>query len=266
MSEAAERHAGLVARLRHSEAASDRLLDAFARVPRHLFLPGTPLEAAYADDAIVTQDEAGIPTSSSSQPSLMARMIEMLDVGPGARVLEIGAGTGYNAAVLAAMGAAVTSVELVRVVAGDGAAPPDGPYDRVIVTAGCWALPARLVNALADGGLLVAPLRVNGVELAVALRRYGDILRAVGGVPCGFMPLRGGEERPWRWSLASECRHGRARGGTARRLLARRARAGRRGAPRAGGTRAEPGSPESSWRTAFLHGLPWACRRRCAGG
>ncbi len=112
MSEAAERHAALTARLRDSHAATERIVDAFGRVPRHLFLPGAPLDVAYADDAIVTHDEAGIPTSSSSQPSLMARMIEMLDVAPGARVLEIGAGTGYNAAVLAAMGAAVTTVEL----------------------------------------------------------------------------------------------------------------------------------------------------------
>ncbi len=233
MSAAAERHAAFAARLRDAGAAPEPILDAFARVPRHVFLPGVALEQAYSDDAIVTHDEGGVPTSSSSQPSLMARMIEMLDVEPGARVLEIGAGTGYNAALLAALGAAVTTVELqpevaaaaaghlreagidavgdgaatapgtVRVVAGDGATPPDGPYDRVIVTAGCWALPARLVAALADDGLLVAPLRVNGVELAVALRRDGDTLRGSGGLPCGFMPLRGGDERPWRWALGA---------------------------------------------------------------
>jgi protein-L-isoaspartate(D-aspartate) O-methyltransferase len=233
MSEAAERHAAFAARLREAVAAEEQVLDAFARVPRHPFLPGIALEVAYTDDAVVTHDEGGIPTSSSSQPSLMARMIQMLDVQPGARVLEIGAGTGYNAALLAALGAAVTTVELqpgvaaaaavhlreagldaaddgapgvpgtVRVVTGDGAAPPDGPYDRVIVTAGCWALPPRLVGALADGGLLVAPLRVNGVELAVALRRDGDTLHAAGGLPCGFMPLRGDDERPWRWPLGA---------------------------------------------------------------
>jgi protein-L-isoaspartate O-methyltransferase len=168
-------------------------------------------------------------------------------------VLEIGAGTGYNAAVMAELGAAVTTVELqpeiadaarehlreagmpvasddslggsgaaeagrpafageaigapavqpgsVLVLTGDGAVPPDGPYDRVIVTAGCWSLPPAVVDSLADGGVLVAPLRVNGVELALGLRREGDVLRGSRGIPCGFMPMRGGDERPWRWPL-----------------------------------------------------------------
>ncbi len=91
MSDAAERHAALIARLRQSHAAPDRILDAFARVPRHLFLPEVPLEGVYADDAVVTHDVEGVPTSSSSQPSLMARMLAQLDVEPGARVLEISA-------------------------------------------------------------------------------------------------------------------------------------------------------------------------------
>jgi protein-L-isoaspartate(D-aspartate) O-methyltransferase len=231
MTEAAQRHDALVARLRDSAAASERVLAAFCAVPRHLFLPDVPLDAAYTDDAIVTHDDGGVPTSSSSQPSLMARMLEQLDVRAGHRVLEIGGGTGYNAALMAALGARVTTVELqpevadaarehlraagialagedapvapgeVLVVTGDGAAPPGGPYDRIIVTAGCWSLPAAVVGALADGGVLVAPLRINGVELVLGLRRRGDELRGSGAIPCGFMPLRGGDERPWRWQL-----------------------------------------------------------------
>jgi protein-L-isoaspartate(D-aspartate) O-methyltransferase len=105
-------HAALVARLREIAPVAEPVLDAFARVPRHLFLPKVPLESVYEDDAIVTRDDGGIPTSSSSQPSLMARMLDRLDVRPGQRVLEIGAGTGYNAALLAALGADVTTVEL----------------------------------------------------------------------------------------------------------------------------------------------------------
>ena len=79
MTDAAQRHEGLVARLRESVAASGRIVDAFARVPRHHFLPDVPLDTAYTDDAIVTHDEGGVPTSSSSQPSLMARMLEQLE-------------------------------------------------------------------------------------------------------------------------------------------------------------------------------------------
>jgi protein-L-isoaspartate(D-aspartate) O-methyltransferase len=235
MNGTAERHAAFADRLRQVSPAADPILDAFARVPRHLFLPGVSLDAVYADDAVVTRDEGGVPTSSSSQPSLMARMLEQLDVRAGDRVLEVGTGTGYNAALLAALGAAVTTVELqpevaaaaaghlrsagfeaveadrdrevapgsVLVVTGNGAAPPGGPYDRVIVTAGCWSLPAALVDALADGGVLVAPLRVNGVELVLPLRREGASLRGSGGIPCGFMPLRDGDARPWRWPLGA---------------------------------------------------------------
>ena len=240
--DAQERHAAFVARLREGTRVPDAIHDALARVPRHHFLPGQPLDQVYADDAVVTHDEGGVPTSSSSQPSLMARMLDQLDVRTGDRVLEVGAGTGYNAALLAELGAAVTSVELqpevaeaarehleaagiavvragaaetpevppgsVWVVTGDGAAPPGGPYDRVIVTASLWSVPAALASAVAAGGVLVAPLRLNGIELALALRRDGDLLRGSGGLLCGFMPLRGpgddgrgSEERPWRWPL-----------------------------------------------------------------
>jgi protein-L-isoaspartate(D-aspartate) O-methyltransferase len=233
MSDAGERHAAFSARLRDAVRVPDPILEAFERVPRHHFLPGVPLDTVYADDAVVTRDEGGVPTSSSSQPSLMVRMLEQLDVQPGDRVLEVGAGTGYNAALLAELGAAVTTVELqpevaaaavahlrtagievaaaaaaadvapgsVLVVTGDGGAPPGEAYDRVIVTAGCWSLPAPLVDAVSEGGVLVAPLRINGVELALALRREGAALRGAGGIPCGFMPLRGGDARPWRWPL-----------------------------------------------------------------
>jgi methyltransferase of FxLD system len=219
-------HAALVAALRGAGVAPDRVIDAFARVPRHAFLPGVDPEAVYVDDAVVThREDSGIPTSSSSQPSLMATMLARLDVPPGARVLEVGAGTGFNAALLADLAGpagAVTAVELqpsvaeaaaanlraagvdrVEVVCGDGARPPGGPYDRIMVTAGCWSLPPGLVAALADGGVLVAPLRVNGIEVAVPLRREGAVLAGAGGVPCGFMPLRGEAARPWRWELGA---------------------------------------------------------------
>jgi len=220
MSDAAAHHAALITRLREQVAVPPAVLDAFDAVPRHVFLPDVDLATAYADEAVVTHDEDGIPTSSSSQPSLMARMLHRLDVRPGARVLEIGAGTGYNAAVIGALGGAVTSVELqpavadaarahlaaagarAEVVTGDGAHPPPGPFDRIVVTAGAWEIAPALAGALADGGILVAPLRLNAIEAVFALRRDGDRLYGEGALPCGFMPLRGEEAaRPWRWRL-----------------------------------------------------------------
>ena len=168
MSDAAERHAAFVARLRRAAAAPAPILDAFARVPRHVFLPGVPLDVVYDDDAIVTHDEDGVPTSSSSQPSLMARMVEQLDVRPGAARARGRRGHRLQRRGARALGAAVTTVELqpevaaaaranlrdagvetadaaapgvVRVVAGDGATPPPGPYDRMIVTAGLLVAP-----------------------------------------------------------------------------------------------------------------------------
>ena len=79
----------------------ERIAAALRDVPRHLFLPHLPAESAYRDDAIVTKRDAdGQPISSSSQPAIMAIMLDQLDLAPGQRVLEIGAGTGYNAALM----------------------------------------------------------------------------------------------------------------------------------------------------------------------
>src|SRR6202171_4032203 len=74
---------------------------ALRAVPRHIFLPGVPLEEVYRDQAIVTKRIDNVGVSSSSQPAIMAVMLDQLDVRLGQRVLEIGAGTGYNAALLA---------------------------------------------------------------------------------------------------------------------------------------------------------------------
>src|SRR5437867_2871412 len=137
---------------------------AFRAVPRHVFLPGVPAARVYAAyEAIPTHFRPdGVPISSSSAPSIMATMLERLGCQPGDRVLEVGTGTGYNAAVLAVLvgpQGRVTSVELdpviateakahlavagttgVRVWAGDGwqGDPADAPFDGIIVTVGAW--------------------------------------------------------------------------------------------------------------------------------
>jgi protein-L-isoaspartate(D-aspartate) O-methyltransferase len=199
---------------------------AITRVPRHLFVPGYPLHHVYADRALVTKARAGVPTSSSSEPGLMANMLEMLRVRRGMNVLEIGAGTGYNAALLAELvgpEGTVTAIDIqrdvtlqarrnlrragyenARVVRADGARgmPADAPFDRIVVTAGCWEVTRSWRDQLAPNGIIVLPLRLNAATALIALRRRGDDLVSFGAAPCGFMPMEGRTGRRARRKLA----------------------------------------------------------------
>lgn len=189
--------------------------EAFLRVPRHLFVPQVPPERAYSDEAIPTKLCEGVPISSSSQPAIMALMLEQLDLRPGQRVLEIGAATGYNAALIAHIvgdAGEVTTVDIdedlvedarqhlsaaglgrVRVLRADGVrGHPDGaPFDRIILTVGTWDIAPAWVQQLEAGGRLVLPLQLGAAEISVAFERAGSLLRSVSVVGCGFMPLRG---------------------------------------------------------------------------
>jgi protein-L-isoaspartate(D-aspartate) O-methyltransferase len=207
---------------------SERVAAALHAVPRHLFLPEQRPEAAYRDDAIVTKrDEAGQPISSSSQPAIMAIMLDQLDLAPGHRVLEIGAGTGYNAALISHIvgpSGRVTSVDIdpelvatarehlaragfgeVTVVCADGAGgdPEHAPYDRIIATVGVSDLaPAWLAQAVPQARIVV-PLDVRGIQVSVAFERAAPdapsgpwTSRSL--APCGFMRMRGSLAGPER--------------------------------------------------------------------
>lgn len=201
-------------------ARSSRVEAAMRRVPRHPFIPETPLEDAYdADRAVVTaRAPDGTPRSSASAPTIVATMLDQLDIHAGQRILEIGAGTGYNAALLAELVGAtgtVTTIDIdpdvtaragaaldgtgVRVVTGDGfrGVPERAPYDRIIVTAGAWDLPAAWFDQLTPDGRLVVPLRWRGQTHSVAFRRELDHLRSDSLQVCGFIPMAGpdGERR-----------------------------------------------------------------------
>jgi len=189
---------------------------AFRGVPRHLFLPGLSVADAYADEAIAVQFSEGVATSSASQPSMMAIMLEQLGLQPGHRVLEIGAGTGYNAALMSRIvGAAglVTAVDIdeelvdkaavhlasarvygVDLVAADGADgyPPGAPYDRIVLTVGSDDVQPAWLAQLAPGGRLLLPLAVRGSQLSVALDLDPDgVLRCDSVRSCAFIRLRG---------------------------------------------------------------------------
>ncbi len=189
---------------------------AFRSVPRHLFLPSEPLERAYSDIAIaVKRTEEGEWTSSSSQPAIMAIMLEQLDLRPGMRVLEIGAGTGFNAALMAYLvgrEGQVTTIDIqpdlieaarahletagygwVEAVAGDGGYgyPANAPYDRMILTASSAVIAPAWREQLVRGGRLVLPFNTGGPQISVAFERRGDELASISLSDCGFMPLQG---------------------------------------------------------------------------
>lgn len=207
----------LVDGLRRDGAIRDpRIEAAFRTVRRHWFLPEAALADAYRDQAVVThRDEHGVPISSSSQPALMALMLEQLSVQPGMAVLEIGAGTGYNAALLGQLvgpdGAVVTvdvdpavtgpatrhltaaGASNVNVITADGWALGTGDrFDRIEVTVGVWDLSPAWLAALEPGGLLVVPIWLRaGQQASVAFRKVDGRLQSESVEPCGFMRMRG---------------------------------------------------------------------------
>ena len=215
----------------------DDVARAFAEVPREVFVaqgfhgrngalvtPDDPefLETVYRNDVLVTKVVDGIAVSSSSQPSLMAVMLEALDLAPGARVLEIGAGTGYNAALMAALGARVTSVDVqadvvdragaalsrsgagaVEVRLGDGylGDPGGAPYHRVIVTVGVAGVSPRWLEQLAPGGFVLAPVRHAGSHPVLMARQGADgRVTARGVTPAGFMSAAGPLSARYPWA------------------------------------------------------------------
>jgi protein-L-isoaspartate(D-aspartate) O-methyltransferase len=196
---------------------------AFRAVRREQFLPGVPLEVAYGRTPVVTRrDESGMSLSSASAPNMVATMLEQLNVRPGHRILEVGTATGVNAALLSELlggDGSVVTIEFdpafaasaadhlttagypqVTVIAGDGALghSAGSPYDRIIVTAGAWDLPAPFWDQLTPGGRIVVPLRLHGSGLtrSLAFNHIDDgRLVAEGAVVCGFVPMRGITER-----------------------------------------------------------------------
>ncbi|MER5465827.1 methyltransferase domain-containing protein [Streptomyces sp. NPDC002668] len=187
---------------------SNEWSDAFSSIPRHVFVPrfyrqnqegawepvawAEPgyLKAVYNDEALTTQlDENGIPTSSSSQPSVMLAMLEALDARDGHNAFELGTGTGYNAALLShrlgdnqvtsvdvdphLVAAAARHLQAVgfhpTVHAGDGAEgyPGNAPYDRIIATVGLHMIPPRLLDQAAIGAVIIAPLGYGLVRATV---------------------------------------------------------------------------------------------------
>lgn len=205
----------MVDRILGSQQLTPRVEAALRRVERHRYVPDASLVDAYDEKAIITHTfPDGTHLSCASGPSIVAGMLNALDVQPGHRVLEIGAGTGYNAALLntLAAGGPVTTIDInadvaaaarrnldatgfpdVRVITRDGAegAPEHGPYDRIIVTVGAWDIPPAWWNQLVPGGRLVVPLRWRGTTRALGLTKRHDHWDCDWIFLCGFVPMLG---------------------------------------------------------------------------
>jgi protein-L-isoaspartate(D-aspartate) O-methyltransferase len=184
-----------------------RVLDAMRRVPRHMFVPPEAEELAYADRALPIANGQTI-----SQPYMVAVMTEALAPAADARVLEIGTGSGYQAAVLAALAREVITIERhaelavaaearlqrcgyvnIRVVVGDGTLgwPQEAPYDGIIVTAGAPRVPPQLVEQLIDGGRLVIPIGSRDHQILTIVTRRADAFTETRREGCVFVPLVG---------------------------------------------------------------------------
>jgi protein-L-isoaspartate(D-aspartate) O-methyltransferase len=194
--------------LRPRGIADERVLAVMATLPRELFIPPDLEMHAYMDDALPIASGQSI-----SQPYMVARMTELLRPAPGMRVLEVGTGSGYQAAVLARLGCSVVSVERhpaladsarerldrlgfaasVRVVVGDGSVgrPEDAPFDAIIVTAAAPVVPASLPGQLSDGGRLVVPVGPPRRQELTLVVRHGNDFETRDCGACVFVPLLG---------------------------------------------------------------------------
>ena len=184
-----------------------RVLGAMRKVPRHLFVPKPYTSAAYEDRPLPIGDGQTI-----SQPYIVAVMTELLEPHSGDKVLEIGAGSGYQAALLGELVSHVVTIERlssvaelaktnlqrlhianVDVVVADGTIgwPEQAPYDGIIITASTPEVPPPLIEQLKDGGRLVAPVGGRGIQELVKLTRRGtQIEQSLHGGVC-FVPLIG---------------------------------------------------------------------------
>jgi protein-L-isoaspartate(D-aspartate) O-methyltransferase len=192
--------------LRGRGIRDEHVLTAMGSVPRERFVPEALADHAYGDGALPLSEGQTI-----SQPYVVAAMAEAAELGAGDRVLEVGTGSGYGAAVLAACGASVVTIERhaalaasargvlaevapdVEVVEGDGSLGwPDGaPWDAIVVTAAAPAVPDALVEQLAEGGRLVAPVGRKGHQRLLRLVRHGDDLEQEDLGAVAFVPLVG---------------------------------------------------------------------------
>jgi len=185
---------------------SDAVLDAMGSIPRHLFVPENLRHLAYQDSPLPIGFGQTI-----SQPYMVAYMTEQLELAPGAKVLEIGAGSGYQAAILGYLGCEVYTIELleeladearqtlaclnldnVRVKWGNGYEgwPKEAPFDAIIVTAAPGHVPNNLVEQLGPGGKMIIPVgQTHSVQILKLITKADKGIREESLLPVRFVPM-----------------------------------------------------------------------------
>jgi protein-L-isoaspartate(D-aspartate) O-methyltransferase len=192
--------------LKARDIRDPRVLDAMVKVPRHLFVPESLRARAYSDSPLPIGYDQTI-----SQPYIVAFMTQALDVQPGHRVLEIGTGSGYQAAVLGLLARQVYTIEIVAPLAARARATladlgyrnidvrtsngylgwaEHAPYDRIMVTAAPDEVPSALVQQLTIGGLMAIPVGTVTQQLRI-LRRTATGIETLSTLPVRFVPMTG---------------------------------------------------------------------------
>ena len=185
----------------------ERVLTAMRKVPRHLFVDVSKHYQAYDDTALSIGEGQTI-----SQPYMVAVMTELLELKGDERVLEIGTGSGYQAAVLSELAKEVCSIERVaalaqqaeekfrslgyeniRVKVGDGTLgwPEEAPFDRIMITAGTPKIPEPVMEQLSDNGILVVPVGERSSQQLIRIRKHQGKTTEEYHTPCVFVPLIG---------------------------------------------------------------------------
>lgn len=202
-----EREAMVAQQLRRRGIRDQRVLDAMLAVPRHAFVPPEMSYGAYDDRALPIGGGQTI-----SQPYMVARACELAALSADERALDVGTGSGYQAAVLARLCRRVIAIELieslaarardalaaigienVRVIQGDGTRgfPEEAPYNAIVVAAGAPEIPSALVEQLAPGGRLVIPLGSDQLQMLALVRKREDgSIEREDYDPCVYVPLR----------------------------------------------------------------------------